>query len=232
MRFGRDRSRPTAPSEPCNRRGCPEGATHTCSYVDRRSRACGTRWCATHSEELYSARFCARHASTMRAIGPNGVVQGLIPELDNRVPSLAFWVGRDLNDDITSVLQSTLSDPHESLAVDDVTLIAGGGRNSERRWERNWKVLSHAGIRHRVTVGVVEAAPTEVVVRVGSRPVMRSIPPWISAREAGKELAPEDDAMERRIYYRQIHNAILDGLRQEDEAGERYSVPMAPRFYS
>lgn len=84
--------------------------------------------------------------------------------------------------------------------VDLVALVHGGGHLSERRWERNWRVLSHTGISQKVTLQVVEGQPTDIVLRVGQVVVARETPPWVAAREAGKELEPSEDMVGRAFY--------------------------------
>lgn len=145
------------------------------------------------------------------------VRSGYLPELDNRVPSLVYWVGRDLDSDVPVILATLVNQVEgESLVVEPVALVSGGGRTSERRWERNWKVLSHTGITQKVTLQVVEGAPTDVVLRVGQVVVAREKPPWIAAREAGVQLDPEEDALQRRAFYRRLHDAITAALSREE----------------
>jgi hypothetical protein len=185
--------------------------------VDRRRRPCGTDWCAQHAVEISGRPFCARHASTVIAIGDEGLQQGHLPELENRVPSLVYWVGRDLDADVPVILAATLNEKDgEAILVDPVALVAGGGRSSERRWERNWKVFSHTGISQKVTLQVVEGAPTEVVLRVGHAVVATEKPPWITARDDGRELDVEQDAVQRRAFYRRLHDAITEALAREE----------------
>jgi hypothetical protein len=200
----------------CGRAGCANAADFSCSYVDRRRHTCDTDWCAQHALDIKGRQFCARHASTVIAVGQELIQAGHLPELDNRVPSLVYWVGRDLDTDVPVILATLLNEGDgETLVVDPVALVAGGGRNSERRWERNWKVVSHVGISQKVTLQVVEGEPNDVVLRVGSVVVARETPPWIVAREEGRELEPEQDHAERRAFYHRLHDAITAALSAE-----------------
>jgi hypothetical protein len=201
----------------CGRSGCANRAYSPCSYVDRRRRPCGTDWCANHCLEINGRFFCARHASTVIAVGEEALATGHLPELENRVPSLVYWVGRDLDTDIPVILATMVRESDgETVVVDPVALVSGGGRTSERRWERNWKVLSHTGVSQRVTLQVIEGQPTDVVLRVGQVVVAQETPPWIAAREAGIELEPGQDATERRAFYRRLHDAITAALAAEE----------------
>jgi hypothetical protein len=200
----------------CGRGGCANAADFSCSYVDRRRQVCDTHWCAQHALDIGGRQFCARHASTVIAVGQELLQAGHLPELDNRVPSLVYWVGRDLDSDVPVILATVLNqNDGETLVVDPVALVAGGGRTSERRWERNWKVLSHVGISQKVTLLVTEGEPNDIVLRVGSVVVARETPPWIAAREAGRELDPEQDNSERRAFYHRLHDAISAALSAE-----------------
>jgi hypothetical protein len=144
----------------CHRARCGAVAATRCAYSDRRGRPCPTAWCPQHLIELEGRGYCSRHASTLIALGPEMLVRGHLPELDNRVPSLVYWVGRDLDSDVPAIL-ATLADRDagERTVTDPVTLIAGGGRTSERRWERNWKIVSHTGMRESGCSSVPRGSP-------------------------------------------------------------------------
>lgn len=201
----------------CSRSGCDGPAVHACTYVDRRRHACATRWCARHSVEVNGRQLCARHGSTVIAVGEELLRAGHLPELENRVPSLVYWVGRDLDADVPHILAALVHEEQgETLVVAPVALVAGGGRTTERRWERNWKVISHTGVSQRVTLQVVEGQPTDVVLRVGQVVVAHETPPWIAARLRGHELAPDEDLVERQAFYRRLHDAISAALAAEE----------------
>src|SRR5665213_1849699 len=136
----------------CSRASCPNEAAFTCAYVDRRRHACATAWCPNHGVDIKGIHYCPRHASTVISVGEEAIAAGHLPELENRVPSLVYWVGRDLDSDVPVILATVINETdNESLMVDPVALVAGGGRQDVRRWERNWKVVSHTGISQRVT---------------------------------------------------------------------------------
>jgi hypothetical protein len=200
-------------STACDREGCPNQADFPCSYVDRRRHACATQWCGNHGVDVNGAHFCARHASTVIAVGDEALALGRLPELDNRAPSLVYWVGRDLDSDIPVILATMIHDSDaETLVVDPVALVHGGGRLSERRWERNWKVISHTGISQKVTLQVTEEEPTDIVLRVDQFVVARETPPWVAAREAGWELEPSEDTAQRHAFYARLTDAISAAL--------------------
>ncbi|MGH7722391.1 MAG: hypothetical protein ACRENL_06080 [Candidatus Dormibacteria bacterium] len=205
-----------AATQTCGRTGCLNQADFPCSYIDRRRRACHTHWCANHGLEIDGRPLCARHASTVIAVGDEAIAAGHLPELDNRAPSLLYWVGRDLDSDVPVILATVVKERDgETLVVDPVALVAGGGRVSERRWERNWKVISHTGIAQKVTLQVVEGQPTDIVLRVDRTVVARETPPWVAAREAGAELEPQQDSVERRAFYERLHDAITAALARD-----------------
>jgi hypothetical protein len=204
-------------STACDREGCLNPSEFACSYVDRRRHACDTHWCGNHGVDVGGNHYCPRHASTVIAVGDEALAAGRLPELDNRAPSLVYWVGRDLDSDIPVILATLIhEDEGETLVVDPVALVHGGGHLSERRWERNWKVLSHTGISQKVTLQVVEGQPTDIVLRVGQVVVARETPPWVAAREAGRELEPGEDLAERHAFYARLTDAISAALAREE----------------
>lgn len=201
----------------CQRRDCGRPVATRCAYVDHRSRACDTYWCEEHITTAYSASFCARHASTMNAIGEQGVERGLYPELDNRSPSLVWWVGRDIDEDMQRLLATFAhSEPGLSVISDAVTLVTAGGRYSERRWERTWKIISHGGIHRRVAIIVKEAAPTSILLRVEQKNVAEMTPPWIANRNMQTNIDADEEFVNRRIFYRELHNAAAEALERSD----------------
>jgi hypothetical protein len=147
------------------------------------------------------------------AVGDEALAVGRLPELDNRAPSLVYWVGRDLDSDVPVILATMIHEGEgEILVVDPVALMHGGGRLSERRWERNWKVISHTGISQKVTLQVTEEKPTDIVLRVGQVVVAHETPPWVAASEAGLELEPSEDTAQRHAFYARLTDAISAAL--------------------
>jgi hypothetical protein len=198
----------------CERVGCDNEAVAPCAYRDRRGRACARQWCLGHLTEIAGAPYCERHASTVTAVGFEAIARGHLPELGNRVPSLVHWVGSDLDTDVCDLLgRATDTRVGETLVTEPVTLVTGGGRTMQRRWERNWKLVSHTGISDRVTLQVHEDEPITVVVRVGQRDVVKAVPPWIQAHALGETLSADQDAAMRRGFYRAIHNAMVAAVR-------------------
>ncbi len=205
---------PAGEATVCNRFGCTSPADRRCGYIDRRNRPCNTDWCETHAHEIYGMVCCVRHTSTLVAIGSQGLDRGHLPELDNRVPSLVYWVGRDLEEDIPVMLKAVMDEQGgETMAADRVTLVAGGGRTAERRWERGWKNISHTGIGERITIQVIESSPTEVVVRVGGKLVHEETPPWIANRPTEPGLVRGDAEELNAAFYLRLREAIRGALR-------------------
>src|SRR5450755_4366764 len=119
----------------CSRASCPNEAAFTCAYVDRRRHACATAWCPNHGVDIKGIHYCPRHASTVIAVGEEAIAAGHLPELENRVPSLVYWVGRDLDSDVPVILATVINErDNESLMVDPVALVAGGGGRTFARW--------------------------------------------------------------------------------------------------
>jgi hypothetical protein len=175
--------------------------------------------------------YCRRHAGVVSALPSldNSLAVSL-PDLDNRAPSLVGWVSRQIDADVWRLLLKELSSGSGAqLIADPVTLIfVGIGR--QRAWERSWRLDSHVGIAHRVSIVVQEADDTMVTVKVGGNPVEQVVPPWIQHRIRGETVAPEDDRREREEFYQRVLDSIERGLGRERDlsryvAEGRHSIP-------
>jgi hypothetical protein len=188
---------PTAPAghERCAADGCRRMDGVRCSYVDKRSRHCPTAWCPNHVTALAMTPYCRRHASTMLAIEGGEVVAGL-PDLDNRAPSLVGWVARDLDAPVRELLTRVAATAGASLVTDPVRLVITPG-GSTRRWAKTWKVLDNKSVLNRVSIEVDEVDDCHVSARVDTELIGRGLPPWISNRQAGRQLDAAADASER-----------------------------------
>jgi hypothetical protein len=182
-------------SLPCSEPGCSASDAAACAYVDRRQRDCGTAWCVEHQQIVDHEVFCRRHEGIMNALGSEHHVQGR-PDLENRSPSLANWVGRELDDPIRALLASHF--PGRRL---NVTSVVVGGSPRDRTWGRSWKLVSHNGVDLSVSIAVPEADDSIVRIIYDGNPILEVTPPWIEARRHGIRLSDEDDAEARRRFY-------------------------------
>lgn len=200
-------------SLPCSERECANHNAEACGYVDRRQRTCGTAWCPDHQSIVGGVVYCRRHAGVIRAL--SGQSQAVMPDLENRAPSLVNWVGRDVEQVIQDIVTGYRAElGTDQLIADPVHLVFLGPERA-RVWERSWKLVDHTGWSLRVALEVDELRDTEVAVRVGRNVVARMTPPWIVARMRGEVLAPEVDAAHRADFYRGIAAAVASAIEHE-----------------
>ena len=149
--------------------------------------------------------YCRRHAGVVSALPSldNSLAVSL-PDLDNRAPSLVGWVSRQIDGDVWRLLLKELSSGSGGqLVADPVTLIfVGIGR--QRAWERAWRLDSHVGIAHRVSIVVEESDDTVVTVKVGGNAVEQVVPPWILHRVRGETVPADEDRKEREEFYQRV----------------------------
>ena len=186
----------------CLAPGCRAQGAIRCSYVDKRDRRCTTSWCGRHWTVARGVPYCRRHASTVEAVAGGDFVEGL-PDVDNRAPSLVGWVSRDLDAAIRSAL-TRIAPSGAVLVIDPVRLVLSGGR----RWQRNWKLVDHAGILSRVTVEVDERDDSDVLARVDKEVIGRGVPPWIERRRRRDPATPDLDEQERRAFTQAMARSI------------------------
>jgi hypothetical protein len=216
---------------PCTQGGCTSDEGIACAYVDRRGRECRTAWCPEHRVTIEDRVYCRRHAGVVSALPSlDSSLAVSLPDLDNRAPSLVGWVSRQIDGDVWRLLLKELtSGSGAQLVADPVTLIfVGIGR--QRAWERAWRLDSHVGIAHRVSIVVEEADDTMVTVKVGGNAVEHVVPPWIQHRVRGETIAPEEDRKEREEFYQRVLDSIERGLGHERDLSYyvsegRHSVP-------
>jgi hypothetical protein len=198
---------------PCSERDCPNQTGEACGYVDRRGRVCGTAWCPDHQQLLGGVVYCRRHAGVMRVL--SGSERAIMPDLENRAPSLVTWVARD----VENVIQEIVTSYKEQLGTDrlmsDPTQLVFLGPERARVWERAWKLADHTGWSMRVSLEVDELHDTEVAVRVGRNVVARMTPPWIESRLRGEQCPPDVDAAQRADFYRAITAAVASAIDEE-----------------
>ena len=208
--------RPVVGTLPCSERDCPNHTGEPCGYVDRRSRACGTAWCPDHQSIVGGMVYCRRHAGVVGAL--SGAEQAVMPDLENRAPSLVNWVGRDVEQVIRDLVSGYGDRLHTDRLVADPVHLVFLGPERARVWERSWKLVDHTGWSLRVALEVDEVRDTEVAVRVGRNVVARMTPPWIEARQRGESLSPEDDAGNRAEFYRGIATRVSSAIEHEISA--------------
>ena len=182
----------------CSEPACLEQDAIRCSYVDRRQRSCGGAWCKNHRQMAFNEMYCRRHAGIIQALGANYATLTL-PDLENRAPSLANWVGRDLDGPIRDLLEKHYPG-HEM----NVTTVVNGGGLRDRTWGRAWKLISETGVDLSIAVSVPQADDSVVRVIYEGRVLVELTPPWIEARRDGHILDPEADSEARHRFYARI----------------------------
>lgn len=197
---------PPGDGDVCSSMGCIVPATVPCFYVDRRQRHCTTRWCAEHHRIVFNRSYCRRHAGIIEAVG-EAHADVPLPDLDNRAPSLANWIGRDLDAAIRTLLATGF--PSQPI---NVSGMVSGGLPRERSWGWSWKVISPLGIDCSVSVTVLEADDSVVHVAYDGKEVLAVTPPWIEARRQGQALDTVADDEARRCFYDRILEALEDAV--------------------
>lgn len=198
---------------PCSERDCAHHTGEPCGYVDRRSRTCGTAWCPDHQSIVGGVVYCRRHAGVVRAL--QGQEQAIMPDLENRAPSLVNWVGHDVEQVIQDIVTGYRAQLGTDRLIADPVHMVFLGPERARVWERSWKLVDHTGWSLRVALEVDELRDTVVAVRVGRNVVARMTPPWIDARMRGEVVPPDLDAQHRADFYRGIASAVAQAIEQE-----------------
>lgn len=202
----------------CQAQGCSNTDAVSCSYRDRRGRACRAVFCADHCVVVDDVSYCRRHGGTMRALGAKAKVRAGLPDLDNRGPSLVQHVATALEDRIGSRLRLAAL-PHETVIADpDVTKAFNADRSS--RWERSWRLVDDTGVAVKITAFVTEAAPDTLAVRVGSHIVFEGVPPWITRRHDGAALTEMQDEEARRAFYAELEATIAVAITRARETSD------------
>ncbi len=191
---------------PCSQPGCTALDALPCAYVDRRQRECPTAWCGSHRHIAFNATYCRRHVGIIEALGADHPDLPL-PDLDNRAPSLANWVGRDLDAPIRTLLQTGF--PGQTM---NVTSMVSGGSWHDRTWGRSWRGISPQGVDCSVSVTVLEADDSTVRVAYDGKEVLEVTPPWIEARRQNMTLNAETNTQQRREFYDRILEALEDAV--------------------
>jgi hypothetical protein len=155
--------------------------------------------------------FCRRHARSFGATGGGGFQIGqALPDLDNRSPSLADYVGDALEPRVLQFLWSLCRPGTNDQVGSEPLRVVHPTSGGSRRWDRTWKIYDHTGIIVQVTVETDESRDPEVDLKVGRNTVGRAVLPWIARRFQGlPALAADADAEERELFYNSLWQAAL-----------------------
>jgi hypothetical protein len=179
-----------------------------CAYVDRRGRGCGAAFCPAHMANIGGRPYCRRHAGVVRGLAKRTLETEQGTEIDNRAPSLAEWMGNEVDEDLQRLL-GEMRGPNVQLVLsaEPLALISQGTPRA-RSWERTWKLSSHTGIVIKIALLVDEADDSEVQARVDSELVFRGVPPWVARRSVPAGMGQDEATL--RLRFRQ---QILDQVR-------------------
>jgi hypothetical protein len=153
--------------------------------------------------------FCRRHARLYASASADEFqIEQSLPDLDNRSPSLADYVGDALEPRVLQFLWS-LCRPgtNDQVASEPLRVLhpVGGGA---RRWDRTWKIYDHTGVIVQVIVEADESRDPEVDLKVGRNVIGQGVPPWIARRRQGlPPLGPAADAEDREGFYASLWQA-------------------------
>ncbi len=215
--------------------GCPNHNATQCRYMDRRGRRCETNWCPDHVRMVGGQPYCPRHAGIMTALSLSPK-KGHLPDIDNRAPSLANWVGNDMDAGIRKILREVINEHDaETIIVEPVGYVFTV-HDKGHRWERAWKLANHTGVTLKVSIDVDEANDAVVRIRVGQQGIVSSVPPWVEHHRRRERVTPETDASERRDFYSQLFRTVADAVATQRNvkldrpyiSAETYKQPLPP----
>jgi hypothetical protein len=155
---------------------------------------------------VFDGSYCRRHAGIIEAVGADHA-QVPLPDLDNRAPSLANWVGRDLDAAIRTLLETAF--PGQTM---NVSGMVSAGLPRDRSWGRSWKVISPLGIDCSVGVSVREADDRVIHVAYDGKEILAVTPPWIEARPQGEGADVVTDQERRSRFYELVLEALEDAV--------------------
>jgi hypothetical protein len=198
--------------EGCREAGCEALGTIRCAYADSRGRACGTSWCARHAQTVGDGRYCRRHASTVAALSGRALDPRALPPVDHRGASLVNWI---CTEGFSTLHAAVLSGARPGeIVFEDRSVNVVRFADGRRRWERGWRIANRVGIACRVIICVYESDDALVSLEVGDEAVAVGVPPWVTRRRAGQEVAAEVDAGDRAQFYRFLDRHIRRALAQ------------------
>ena len=181
---------------------CPRSDAAPCAYLDDAGNLCGCAFCPDHLAVVDGTAYCLRHASTLRALEGST----LRPGINNRCPSLVFWVARDLDERIREILNLKRDELRETILSSPVQPGDGGGKGGGAIWTRTWSLDAGSAQRLKVAIEVAEGDPLKVVARIDGKSLGKWTPPWIEFREKPKD--PGEDGQDRRRFNETILAAI------------------------
>jgi hypothetical protein len=145
----------------------------------------------------------------MQALDTSSGRPVIVPDVNDRAPSLVNWIARDID----AVIRCLLADAAiagESIVADDyVQMVRDHTR--EARWERGWRLLDHTGLVLKVTLFVNDSDDSVVFIRLGEVIIASGTPPWIANRPQGVTEASIDIG-QRHTFYKSIETAIAAAL--------------------
>lgn len=194
----------------CQARGCVNHTALRCGYVDRRGRTCRGTFCPQHRGAVRGVVYCRRHANTMLALGDSVHNQLMLPDVDNRGPSLVNWIAAELDHRVRALL-GTVAEGDERVLFDAGVSLAYD-QTRRPRWERSWKLVESTGLVLKVSINVDEREDALVSVRVGNELVAQGVPPWIARRHTGEILDPDVDRLRRELFYKFLEENISDAV--------------------
>jgi hypothetical protein len=201
--------RPVRGTLACSEYACTRNDGAACAYVDRRGHRCPTAWCPDHQLLVDGRAFCRRHARLITAASADEFQMGqALPDLDNRSPSLADYVGDALEPRVLQLLESLCRPGTNDQVTAEPLRVVHPTSGGARRWVRGWKLFDHTGITVQVAVEADESRDPEVCVKVGRSQVGQGVPPWIvRRRQVVPPLPPAEDAAERERFYASLWEA-------------------------
>ena len=190
---------------PCSEPGCEGSDRVLCDYKDRRGAPCPTAWCPQHIVTVGTWHVCRRHARLVQVLTPVEFRPEVpAPDLDNRAPSLASYLGDALDGRMRQLL-AELCRTADGERVEKEALTLVTTHDGRRRWAQGWKLFDNTGPLIRIDVEVDEHDDPECGIRLNSRVILRCIPPWIEERHDGApSRAPDDDERRRQDFYESI----------------------------
>jgi hypothetical protein len=194
----------------CRERGCTIEGSIQCAYVDSHGRPCTTHWCPRHLHLVGTDGYCRRHASTVAALGGKANDPRTLPPVDYRGASLVSWI---CTEGLLALHRAVASElrPGEIL-FDDPTINVVRLADSQRRWERGWRIGDRNGLTSRVLICVDESDDALVSLKVDDAVVAVAVPPWITRRRRGQKVGPDTDAADRQQFYGFLINHICQAL--------------------
>ncbi|MHB8507158.1 MAG: hypothetical protein ACYDGR_00725 [Candidatus Dormibacteria bacterium] len=199
----------------CSLPGCPREDAVACSYTDRRGRSCPTAWCPDHQQDVDRSPYCRRHSGVVRALlAGDSLEHAQGPDIDSRAPSLAEWVGNQVDVAATGVLNGLKTDFSGVTMIAEPLSLVITGTPRVRRWQRAWKLSGHTGVIIKIAIGVDENRDHEVIAMVDGEEVGRTVPPWIANRVAGQAPSPEEDANQRAAFQVQLLDFLGVGIQR------------------